>query len=514
MAHPAVSPTIIAPEDGLAIPGELVPGVVVKNRYRIVRTLGAGGMGSVYEAKDGPTRVALKLMSLALAGLPEARERFHKEIVATRAVSHPHVIKIFDHGELDEPVKRPFYTMEFLEGEALSKRLEHGPLPIVQARKLLGETLRALHAVHCDGPIHRDLKPENLWITKTASGEECMKILDFGVVKSARLHPKARSTQPGAILGTPDHMAPEQIRGLKEVDARTDIYAMGVVLYAVFTGGKHPFDFESIPDLMAKVVTEPPVPPSRRAPVDHELEMLILSCLEKDPAKRPHDAGELARRVDHILRRLSEGPAGADDARHAESIRPTVPAMSMPVQPGNQPAPSNSGPNANARRSAASLVGLGFGAAVLLAVGGYVALAWHAAAMAPVDPPPVLVERPKAPTDPLPPTIPSAQAIAAPTPGYLSVSVSDPLASVWLDGVLLVDRAGALPRSEVPAGTHRLRVEAKGKLAKEQDIIVAPGATQAVVIDLASAARAKAVPRLASAAASAGASPSPLQTAR
>src|SRR6267142_2803509 len=213
--------------------------------YEVVAALGAGGMGEVYLARDTrlERRVAIKVLPADRVASPEARQRFEREAKIVSQLSHPHICALFDIGRHDSdrgPID--YLVMEYLEGETLADRLEKGPLPLEQTLRFGIEIADALHKAHRQGVVHRDLKPGNVMLTRSG-----IKLLDFGLAKggspltgsgSLTAAPtRAELTQEGAILGTLQYMAPEQLEG-RETDARTDIFALGAVLYEMATGRK------------------------------------------------------------------------------------------------------------------------------------------------------------------------------------------------------------------------------------------------------------------------------------
>ena len=271
--------------------------------YEILAPLGAGGMGEVYKAKD--TRldriVAVKVLPQDFAKNPDALGRFEREAKAVAALNHPNITGIFDIGRVDDTA---YAVMELLEGESLRTRLQHGALTPRLAIELAVQMAHGLAAAHVKGVIHRDLKPDNLWITT----EGRLKILDFGLAKQVApagrgsqsfLATEAMSpghvlhTEEGMILGTMGYMSPEQVRG-ETVDARSDIFSFGVVLFEMLTG-KRAFARDTSAETMVAIMkedppdldgTSKPIPPGLRRVLDH--------CLEKVPSRRFHDAEDLA----------------------------------------------------------------------------------------------------------------------------------------------------------------------------------------------------------------------------
>ncbi|HEX7552127.1 MAG TPA: serine/threonine-protein kinase, partial [Geothrix sp.] len=278
----------------------LQPGIRL-GPYEILSPLGAGGMGEVWKARD--TRldrfVAVKVLPEHLAKSPESLARFEREAKAVAALNHPNITGIFDIGNTDGVA---FVAMELLEGESLRTRLEQGPLTPKKATELAIQMAQGLAAAHEKGVVHRDLKPDNLWITK----EGRLKILDFGLAKqlptmgvgSDSFVPTAaiqagHNTEQGMILGTLGYMSPEQVRG-KAVDARSDLFSFGVVLFEMLTG-KRAFARDTASDTMAAILRDdPPEIEGTSRPIPLALRRIIDHCLEKAPARRFQDARDVA----------------------------------------------------------------------------------------------------------------------------------------------------------------------------------------------------------------------------
>ncbi|HKA91701.1 MAG TPA: serine/threonine-protein kinase [Haliangiales bacterium] len=274
-------------EPGYAM-GLLRPGQVVLGRYTIERELGRGGMGAVYLANDSKLseRVALKTISSALAGDPaEMADRFRMEVQAARKVTHPNVIRIHDIGE-DGPLL--FLSMEYVEGETLFARVKRlGALAVPEARAILGDVAAGVAAAHAAGVVHRDLKPHNVLLGKGRA----VKVIDFGLAKMSFA---TGMTATGLIMGTPEYMAPEQVRGLA-TDARTDVYALGAMAYFALAG-KPPFvGTTPIAIGFAQVNDAPPPLRTQRPEVPLALEEAVMRALAKEPGKRFPDAGEMKR---------------------------------------------------------------------------------------------------------------------------------------------------------------------------------------------------------------------------
>ncbi|HYT75570.1 MAG TPA: serine/threonine-protein kinase, partial [Vicinamibacterales bacterium] len=264
--------------------------------YEIVGPLGAGGMGEVYRARD--TRldrtVAIKVLPSSLAADPHFRDRFDREARALSGLDHPHICALYDVGV---HAGTSFIVMPLLEGESLAARLERGPLALNEALVLASQIADALDKAHRAGIVHRDLKPANVMLTKTGA-----KLLDFGLAKgsvevlaspSGSMATAQNLTAQGSILGTLQYMAPEQLEG-READARTDIFALGVVLYEMVTGRKA-FEAKTHASLIAAILEREAPPVSAVQPVaPASLDRIVRKCLAKDPDARWQSAGDLA----------------------------------------------------------------------------------------------------------------------------------------------------------------------------------------------------------------------------
>jgi WD40 repeat protein len=270
------------------VPVPALPGCPTVPGYEILSELGRGGMGVVYQARQVQLNrlVALKMILSGGHAGEEERTRFRVEAEAVARLQHPGIVQIYEIGESEG---RPFFSLEFVEGGNLDRKIAGTPLAARQAATLIETLARAVHAAHQKGIVHRDLKPANVLLT--ADGTP--KITDFGLAKY--LDSERGQTQSGAILGTPSYMAPEQASGRgKAVGPATDVYALGAILYECLTG-RPPFKAETPLDTLMQVMSEEPLPPSRLQPkVPRDLEPICLKCLEKAPARRYGSALALA----------------------------------------------------------------------------------------------------------------------------------------------------------------------------------------------------------------------------
>ena len=252
--------------------------------YSIVRQVGRGAFGIVYEAVRSPLkkRVALKILHEHVLATPDAVTRFQREIMAAAQVEHPHVIQVFDGGMLDE---RGYLAMEFLEGETLAERLKReGPMEPDEIVDVMLPIASALDAVHNAGVVHRDIKPGNIFLARHVTGAAYPKLVDFGIAKL--LSDDLDLTQTHSWLGTPFYMSPEQVRQSKHVDARSDQWSLAVVLYEALTGEK-PFQAEVLLDLLEAITARTPKAPSEvRNSVPRGLDTVIARMMERDVPKR------------------------------------------------------------------------------------------------------------------------------------------------------------------------------------------------------------------------------------
>jgi eukaryotic-like serine/threonine-protein kinase len=273
--------------------------------YELLERLDHGGMGEVWRARHRMLArpAAIKLIRPELLGLEKGHvaealvRRFEREAQATAALHSPHTIELYDFGVTRDGTF--YYVMELLDGldlESLVRRF--GPLPPERAIHLLVQACDSLADAHHAGLVHRDIKPANICACRRGLKDDFVKVLDFGLVKSAWEGAERDShlTQEGAIAGTPAYMAPEMARGHREIDARADIYCLGCVAYWLVTG-RTVFEPGTALQMALQHAQDPPVPPSRRSetPIPESLDRLILACLEKDPDRRPASAHELAR---------------------------------------------------------------------------------------------------------------------------------------------------------------------------------------------------------------------------
>ena len=274
--------------------GELQPGTLL-GRYEIVRRLGAGGVGTVYEARhvDLEKRVALKTLHPEYARDPQMRARFLAEGRAASRLSHPHVVDVSDYGVDGDAA---FLVMEYLEGEDLSALIaREGPLSIARIVELLVPICAAVAAAHEAGVVHRDLKPENIFLARNGLGQLQPRVLDFGISKVLGAREDGAITGANDLVGTPCYMSPEHARGLREPDALSDQYALGVILFECATG-RLPFDADSLYALLRKIGDGVhPTPRALRPELPARFERVVLRAMHRDPARRYPTVRALAR---------------------------------------------------------------------------------------------------------------------------------------------------------------------------------------------------------------------------
>jgi serine/threonine protein kinase len=269
--------------------------------YRILKVLGTGAMGVVFQAEDLHLRrpVALKVMRPTLANSTEFHRRFLREARLAAAIDHEHIVTVYQVGE-DRGV--PFLAMQLLRGSTLEERLERvgGRLPLPEVLRVGREIAEGLAAAHGRGLIHRDIKPANIWLEE---GRGRVRILDFGLARGSE--PDAQFTQAGAVIGTPAYMAPEQATG-KVVDARCDLFSLGAVLYQAATG-KAPFGDRDTLAILSALATRAPVPPHRMVPsLPRMFSGLVMRLLAKEPAERPQSAREVVEAIEALERGETE----------------------------------------------------------------------------------------------------------------------------------------------------------------------------------------------------------------
>ncbi len=422
---------------------DLLVGHVVGERYVIEAMLGEGGVGRVYRARHTALNrsVALKVLLAEHEGSEVLRERFRREAEALAALSHPHIVAVTDFGVDGDML---FLVMELLEGRSLAELLREAPLEPKRALAIMRQILLGLGYAHARSVVHRDLKPHNVFVRTLDDGSDHATVLDFGLARAADDgRPRARLTRTGMILGTPAYMPPEQASGdVDAIDARSDVYAAGLVLYELLAR-RRPF-LESDPGklLRAHLLDEPP-PLASVAPgltVPSELQAIVSRALAKSRSERFADATEMLAALDAIdpgsVRRdrasVTVG-SGEDDASMASAVTLAAPDVSPPRA---------ASPQARPRASRVPLIAGAIAALFALAIAATVIALWIASpdeiAEAPQPPPPAPAPPAPAPDEDVAEATSSARdPFAAP--------LSEPLASMYAQ----VQRGRPLSRTQV-----------------------------------------------------------------
>jgi serine/threonine-protein kinase len=312
-------------------------GDVLAGKYRVERVIGVGGMGVVVAAHhlQLARRVALKFLLPEACSQPGAVERFLREARAAAQIGSEHVTRVSDVGTLETGA--PYMVMEYLKGSDLAALIKaRGRLSIQEAADFVLQACEAVAEAHAIGIVHRDLKPANLFLSQRADGSPLIKVLDFGISKATVGQGDmagAAVTATAAVMGSPLYMSPEQIRSSKNVDARTDVWALGVILHELLTG-RTVYHADTMAGVLAMVVADPPTPLRTHWPeAPQELERVILACLEKDPARRMPSVAALAQAllpfappasrvsVDRIVRVLGAGRPPDSSPGNPELVR-------------------------------------------------------------------------------------------------------------------------------------------------------------------------------------------------
>jgi eukaryotic-like serine/threonine-protein kinase len=419
----------------------LQPGVAVTPTIRLVRCLGAGGMGSVWIADHLAlhTQVVVKFMAAQLVTSADAVERFAREAGAAAQVKSPHVVQMLDHGITADGV--PFIVMELLEGHDLARHLSNrgGRLPLGEIADIVSQVCKALGRAHERGIVHRDIKPENIFLCDVGQSELFVKILDFGIAKAAANSTLSGDTKTGATLGTPYYMSPEQMVGARTIDSRSDLWSLGVVVYQCVLGVR-PFDAETFGALAVMIHTaQVPTPSAVDPSVPAAFDAWFFKACSKSPDARFANARELADALLAVARVEPWKPVAPMPV--ATQPYPGYPGSASgphPSQGGLLQTTTNEGLGLGSMARPAPARGLGAGLAVagavaviaLAGVGFFATRAYrasHAAAPSPATegagltpsvapPPPVAVARlaPAASTADTPAVAPAPSASAAP----------------------------------------------------------------------------------------------------
>ncbi len=439
-------------------------GQILAGKYRVEKVLGSGGMGVVVAAwhLELEQRVAVKFLHPLAMERPDTAERFRREARAAAKIRSEHVARVIDVGIMEGGL--PYMVMEYLDGHDVAEEMQRaGLLPIASAIDFVLQALEAIAEAHSVGIVHRDLKPANLFLSLRPDGTRIVKVLDFGISKSlfGTSVSEMSLTRTAALIGSPLYMSPEQMRSAKDVDTRTDIWSIGVMLYEMLTG-RPPYTGDSIPALCASLLSDTPVSMQQLRPeVSPMLEEAVMRCLAKDREQRFVTVSELGRALapfgssqsqvhvdrasrvqgatDVTLSAFSTGPMTARSVSPARTAPTPSQLVVTPIQGSPQPSQhpvrgtvdswgrtDGPGPMPPPRSRAGLFAALGLGGVALLAVAGFFALrsptAGAAAPSAGVDPRPPVTVAPVAPTATIDvrPTPSSAVPSASPPPAPFS----------------------------------------------------------------------------------------------
>ncbi len=329
----------------------------IAGRYEIRRVIANGGMGRVYEAREltQQERVAIKILHADVAEDEVNIERFRREATTSQELDHPHVVKVMDFAATAQVPGRPgkswYLVMEYLDGEELRHVLtREKTLPLHRAIRIVSQLALALDSAHARGFVHRDLKPDNVFLVRGPDGDT-VKLLDFGSVKFTKGQDRGQKlTVMGTTIGSPFYMSPEQAQGSPQLDQRTDVWAVGVIVYEMFVG-KVPFQAPNGAQILFKILSDEAMPPTfANDDAPPQLDNLLHKALRKDPAQRYQHAGEFAAAMGHAFG-LTGTPAewagiseqamqiALDDAARAVALVVPEPMVEAPLPPAWHPPP-------------------------------------------------------------------------------------------------------------------------------------------------------------------------------
>jgi eukaryotic-like serine/threonine-protein kinase len=404
------------------------PDGLIAGKYRLTRLLGQGGMGTVWEGvhESLGTRVAVKFIDTEYAASDDVRARFVNEAKAAARLRSKHVVQVYDQGVGDDG--RPYIVMEFLSGEPLDRRLDRlGRLSPEETARVVLHVCRALARAHESGIVHRDLKPENVFLVHDEEDDtDIAKVVDFGIAKITDTSPGgSSSTRTGAVLGTPQFMSPEQARGLRSVDRRTDLWSLGVIAYRCLVGSL-PFKGEAVGDLLVNICTSDALVPSAIEPsVPSGFDAWVRRALAREPADRFQSPADLADTLAVVCG--VEGKLGG-----ISSGRRELPSTDGPIVPGAvtaAPLATTPAPFSRSRRPPWAVLAVLFVALTAAVVVGARAV-MHAEPEPPTTAAGAVPAQPGLPTAappaPTPEVTPVTSAVAPPAPTQASEPVVHP----------------------------------------------------------------------------------------
>lgn len=369
----ALSGTVAVRQQAESEAADPLLGRTIEGKYRFDEKLGAGGMGAVYKATRlliGDT-VAIKVLHPSQAVTAQAGERFRREAQAAARFKHPNSVAIYDFGVTGDGLL--YLIMELAEGQSLRRMIQDkGALPLPLAAEIMKQTCAALDEAHRHSIVHRDIKPDNIMVKMTGTGAQ-VKVLDFGIARIRDLAGADTLTQHGSVIGTPHYMSPEQCLG-EELDGRSDIYSLGVVLYEMLSGTA-PFNGNTSREIISKHISQrPPQIRSIKAELSDEIEALLQQVLEKDREARPQTAAVLAKALDNAIN-LPATETTRKAVPPTRAAGPAVPPASPGIPTPPQPQPigySPSGPHtqtANRSRGWFTPFAIGCGLASIVGIG-------------------------------------------------------------------------------------------------------------------------------------------------
>jgi eukaryotic-like serine/threonine-protein kinase len=457
--------------------GDPLLGAVIDGRYQVEARIGEGGMGIVYLAIHTVLgkRLALKVLRGEMARDADVVQRFIQEAQTASSIGHPNIVDINDFGRL--PDGAVYFVMEYLDGEALTDLIGRGgSLPMREAILIIQQIASALGAAHARGIVHRDLKPDNVFILRR-QGEPVVKVLDFGIAKVGGAG--AKLTRTGMVFGTPHYMSPEQAAG-QGVDGRTDIYALGIIMYEMFTG-RVPFDADTFMGILSKHMFESPIPPGNISDGRQlgALEDVILHALAKKPEQRYPD-------MEALLADLARVQAGGEvNIGGRPGVRAPT-GLANALEPPSRTEMRLGGVGRLPQRRWPLLLAAGAGLLVLVggAVGIGVAFLGTDARAAP-DATAIPVQAAPAPPTAEPPTAPGglpAGREPPPEPSLVEVTSDPPGAKAFVDGALVGNTPVKLPRPE-DGGERKVTVKSRGHLDGEVTLMASSADTVHVELE-------------------------------
>lgn len=457
---------------------------MIADRYELVRRIGRGGMGAVYEARHRQTRrrCAVKLLNrLELSGDAEVVKRFFREARASGSIESENVVAAYDSGI--DAANRLYYVMEYLHGEDLAHTLDRvGPLTPATTVKILVQAAAGIARAHASGVIHRDLKPANLFLAVGADDEITVKILDFGVAKVRQeLFGESSNslTRGGALLGTPEYMSPEQLKHAASIDESTDVWSLGVVLFECLTGSLPWGNAESIGEMLAAVLTSPVPPVQDLAPwVPAGLAKIAHDGLHRDVAKRTRTADvfrtSLAEQVAGDLRlRVQDlaGPTEAERRVHAERLG-LADTLGVGMA-SDTPVTVRGG---GTERRPLTPLAYALGALALGTVGALLLQRGSTAA------PTLAREATRAASAPAPPPSSATLPALVPEPLRFALEVEPPVAAVTIDGVPVTVRDGHVPIAGWVGSIHDVRASYQDRADAQKITITLEGPVPARLV--------------------------------